>query len=62
MIMCAGCVSDTDALLLAAGGLIAAGRTSVRRLRRRSRVQIAVVDAEIKRGADSPIGAESERQ
>jgi hypothetical protein len=37
-------VSDADALLVAAGGMIAAGRTSFRRLRRRLRVHVPAAD------------------
>lgn len=47
--MCPGCVSDADALLVAAGGMIAAGRTSFRRLRRRLRVHVPAADT----GAES---------
>jgi len=44
LIMCPGCVSDADALLVAASGMIAAGTTSFRRLRRRLRVPVPEAD------------------
>ena len=44
LIMCPGCVSDALALLVATGGMIAAGTTSLRRLRRRLRVHLPEAD------------------
>ena len=42
--MCPGCVFDSDASLVAAGGTVAAGTTSLRRLRRRLRVYVPAAD------------------
>ena len=61
LIMCPGCVSDADALLVAAGGMIAAGTTSLRRLRRHLRVHVPEADTGTECAPAAPIATDRER-
>ena len=59
--MCPGCVSEADALLAAAGGMVAAGSTSLRRLRRRLRVHVPGSDTGTECAPAAPIATDHER-
>ena len=61
LIMCPGCVSDADALLVATGGMIAAGTTSLRRLRRRLRVHLPEADTGTECAPAAPIATDHDR-
>src|SRR5688572_7627998 len=59
--MCPGCVSDADAFLVAAGGIMTAGTTSLRRLRRRLRAHVPQADTGTERAPAAPIATDHGR-
>ena len=59
--MCPGCVSDSDASLVEAGGTVAAGTTSLRRLRRRLRVYVPAADTSTECASAAPIATDLDR-